>query len=203
MVHRDPALAVRPDPYPATHGPDRPDGPHRAHVLGRPSAAGCGRHPRRRQPIVRPAGTRRATSGAPCLHCVDAQMVLAVRTPGHDPGASSGTATCARLTTPTSRRSARAGRRTRRRCVPGWPRSPRPDLDRSATSFIAAQPQPLGRFLTHVVLHAAHQQADAATLLSAAGASPGEIEFLDWVLGPRCLARRPAGRRRLTVRPTG
>ena len=60
----------------------------------------------------------------------------------------------------------------------------RADLDGSATSFIAAQPQPLGRFLTHIVLHAAHQHADAATLLSAAGASPGEIEFLDWVLGP-------------------
>ncbi len=57
------------------------------------------------------------------------------------------------------------------------------DLDRPTTSFIADRSQPLWRFLTHVVLHAAHQQADAAVLLTAAGASPGEIELMDWALG--------------------
>jgi hypothetical protein len=33
----------------------------------------------------------------------------------------------------------------------------------------------------HIVFHAAQQQADAATLLTIAGHSPGEIGYLEWV----------------------
>ncbi len=41
--------------------------------------------------------------------------------------------------------------------------------------------RPLWQFLVHVVTHAAQQQADAATLLSASGASPGELGFLEYL----------------------
>jgi uncharacterized damage-inducible protein DinB len=40
---------------------------------------------------------------------------------------------------------------------------------------------PLGQYLLHIVFHAAQQQADAATLLTLAGHSPGEIGYLEWV----------------------
>jgi uncharacterized damage-inducible protein DinB len=40
---------------------------------------------------------------------------------------------------------------------------------------------PRWRFLLHIVTHAMQQQADAATLLSLAGSSPGELGFLDYV----------------------
>ncbi len=36
-------------------------------------------------------------------------------------------------------------------------------------------------FLLHIVTHAAQQQADAATLLSMAGQSPGETTFLEFM----------------------
>ncbi len=39
--------------------------------------------------------------------------------------------------------------------------------------------RPLWQYLMHIVVHAAQQQADAATLLTAAGHSPGEIGFLE------------------------
>jgi len=39
---------------------------------------------------------------------------------------------------------------------------------------------PLWRYLVHIVVHATQQQADAATLLSLAGRSPGELGFLDF-----------------------
>jgi len=41
--------------------------------------------------------------------------------------------------------------------------------------------RPLWQYLMHIVMHAAQQQADAATLLSAAGRSPGELGFLEYV----------------------
>jgi uncharacterized damage-inducible protein DinB len=41
--------------------------------------------------------------------------------------------------------------------------------------------RPLWQFLVHVVTHAAQQQADAATLLSLAGRSPGELSFLEYL----------------------
>lgn len=40
---------------------------------------------------------------------------------------------------------------------------------------------PLWYFVMHIVMHGTQQQADAATLLTAAGASPGEIGFLEFV----------------------
>jgi uncharacterized damage-inducible protein DinB len=40
---------------------------------------------------------------------------------------------------------------------------------------------PLWRFLLHIVMHATQQQADAATLLTLAGSSPGELGFLDYL----------------------
>lgn len=39
---------------------------------------------------------------------------------------------------------------------------------------------PLWYFLMHMVMHSAQQRADAATLLSAAGHSPGDLDFLDY-----------------------
>ncbi len=50
--------------------------------------------------------------------------------------------------------------------------------------------RPMWQFLFHVLAHAAQQQADAATLLSAAGHSPGELGFL------RYLVATVAGRER-------
>ena len=41
--------------------------------------------------------------------------------------------------------------------------------------------RPLWQFVVHIVTHGAHQQADAAALLTAAGASPGEIGFLEFL----------------------
>jgi uncharacterized damage-inducible protein DinB len=42
-------------------------------------------------------------------------------------------------------------------------------------------PRPLWHFLMHIFTHASQQQADAATLLSLAGHSPGELEFLSFL----------------------
>ena len=39
----------------------------------------------------------------------------------------------------------------------------------------------LRQYLLHIVTHAFQQQADAATLLTLAGQSPGNIEYLDFV----------------------
>jgi len=39
--------------------------------------------------------------------------------------------------------------------------------------------RPLWQYLVHVVTHAVQQQADAATLLTLAGRSPGELEYLE------------------------
>ncbi len=57
------------------------------------------------------------------------------------------------------------------------------DLDRPVQTFQTTRPLPVGTTLLHVIVHDAHQQADAATLLTAAGASPGEIEYGDYLLG--------------------
>jgi uncharacterized damage-inducible protein DinB len=40
---------------------------------------------------------------------------------------------------------------------------------------------PLWQFLMHIVFHATQQQADAATLLTLAGRSPGDLGFLEYV----------------------
>jgi uncharacterized damage-inducible protein DinB len=41
--------------------------------------------------------------------------------------------------------------------------------------------RPMWRYLLHIVMHAAQQQADTATLLSLAGASPGELGYLEYL----------------------
>lgn len=43
-----------------------------------------------------------------------------------------------------------------------------------------ARPLPLWQFLIHIVMHASQQQADAATLLTLAGRSPGDLGYLEW-----------------------
>lgn len=48
-------------------------------------------------------------------------------------------------------------------------------------STFTEERRPLWQFLVHIVTHAAQQQADAATLLSLAGRSPGELSFLEWL----------------------
>jgi hypothetical protein len=48
-------------------------------------------------------------------------------------------------------------------------------------SDLTADDRPLWQYLMHIVFHAAQQQADAATLLTIAGHSPGEIGYLEWV----------------------
>jgi hypothetical protein len=50
-------------------------------------------------------------------------------------------------------------------------------------SDLSADDRPLWQYLLHIVFHATQQQADAATLLTEAGASPGEIGYLEWVPG--------------------
>lgn len=50
-------------------------------------------------------------------------------------------------------------------------------LEARTTSRLSRDRRPMWQYLMHIVLHAAQQQADAATLLTAAGESPGEIGF--------------------------
>jgi uncharacterized damage-inducible protein DinB len=46
---------------------------------------------------------------------------------------------------------------------------------------LSSRPLPRWMFLQHLVSHGAQQAADAATILSAAGASPGDIGFLEYI----------------------
>ena len=48
-------------------------------------------------------------------------------------------------------------------------------------SKLTNRTRPLWQFLMHIVIHSAQQQADAATLLSSAGHSPGELGFLQFL----------------------
>lgn len=54
------------------------------------------------------------------------------------------------------------------------------DLTAPAAAIPADRSLPLWRYLVHVVMHAGQQQADAATLLSLASESPGELDYLDF-----------------------
>ena len=54
-------------------------------------------------------------------------------------------------------------------------------LEQAVTAALSEAARPLHQFLLHIVMHAAQQQADAATLLSAAGSSPGELGFLQYL----------------------
>jgi uncharacterized damage-inducible protein DinB len=50
---------------------------------------------------------------------------------------------------------------------------------------------PLWQFLLHIVFHASQQQADAATLLTLAGRSPGDLGFLEFLRVNASRADRP------------
>ena len=55
------------------------------------------------------------------------------------------------------------------------------DLNRDVYSAQTDETLPLWKFIVHVTNHATQQRADAATLLTLAGHSPGDMEFLDYV----------------------
>ena len=55
------------------------------------------------------------------------------------------------------------------------------DLAADASSAFTKDRRPLWHYLLHIVTHASQQQADAATLLSQAGRSPGELDFLAFI----------------------
>lgn len=55
------------------------------------------------------------------------------------------------------------------------------ELAADVHSGLTADRRPLWQFLTHIVMHAAQQQADAATLLSLAGQSPGDFGFGEYL----------------------
>ena len=46
---------------------------------------------------------------------------------------------------------------------------------------LSSRPLPRWMFIQHLVSHGAQQAADAATLLTGAGASPGDIGFLEYI----------------------
>lgn len=54
------------------------------------------------------------------------------------------------------------------------------DIAAPVHSDLSKDDRPLWQYLLHVVFHATQQQADAATLLTLAGTSPGEIGYLDF-----------------------
>ena len=55
------------------------------------------------------------------------------------------------------------------------------DVEGLAKSAFTDDRRPLWQYLMHIVSHAAQQQADAATLLTLAGRSPGDIGYLEYL----------------------
>ena len=55
------------------------------------------------------------------------------------------------------------------------------DLVEPTRPGLSSRPLPRWMFIQHLVSHGAQQAADAATILSAAGASPGDIGFLEYI----------------------
>ena len=55
------------------------------------------------------------------------------------------------------------------------------DLAADAHPGLSSRPLPLWMFVEHLISHGAQQAADAATILTAAGASPGDIGFLEYI----------------------
>ena len=55
------------------------------------------------------------------------------------------------------------------------------DLAAEAHPGLSSRPLPLWMFVQHLVSHGAQQAADGATILTAAGASPGDIGFLEYI----------------------
>jgi len=54
------------------------------------------------------------------------------------------------------------------------------DMDGPCLTETTGAGHPFWYHLQHVYSHALQQFADAATLLSATGNSPGELDFLEW-----------------------
>jgi uncharacterized damage-inducible protein DinB len=52
------------------------------------------------------------------------------------------------------------------------------DIQRPVPSAFTRDERPLWQYLLHILTHAAQQQADAATLLTLSGRSPGDLDFL-------------------------
>jgi uncharacterized damage-inducible protein DinB len=57
------------------------------------------------------------------------------------------------------------------------------DLASDVASQLTKDRRPLWQYLVHIVVHATQQQADAATLLTLAGQSPGELGYLEYLRG--------------------
>jgi uncharacterized damage-inducible protein DinB len=57
------------------------------------------------------------------------------------------------------------------------------DINAPVRSELSNDARPLWQYILHIVFHAAQQQADAATLLTLAGHSPGDIGYLEMVRG--------------------
>ncbi|MBA2487950.1 MAG: hypothetical protein H0V36_01345 [Chloroflexi bacterium] len=55
------------------------------------------------------------------------------------------------------------------------------DLEAPTSSAFTGDRRPLRQYLMHIVMHGAQQQADAATLLTLAGRSPGETGYLEYL----------------------
>ena len=55
------------------------------------------------------------------------------------------------------------------------------DVSRHVRSEFTNDRRPLWQYLMHIVSHAAQQQADAATLRTLAGRSPGDIGYLEYL----------------------
>lgn len=55
------------------------------------------------------------------------------------------------------------------------------DLSEPTQPGLSSRPLPRWMYIEHLVSHGAQQAADVATILTAAGASPGDIGFLEYV----------------------
>ena len=57
------------------------------------------------------------------------------------------------------------------------------DVSSPVHSDLSADDRPLWAYILHIVFHATQQQADAATLLTLAGRSPGDVGYLEMLRG--------------------
>jgi uncharacterized damage-inducible protein DinB len=55
------------------------------------------------------------------------------------------------------------------------------DVEAPVHSELSRDDRPLWQYVGHIVFHAAQQQSDAATLLTLAGQSPGELGYLEFL----------------------
>jgi uncharacterized damage-inducible protein DinB len=55
------------------------------------------------------------------------------------------------------------------------------DVEAEVESGLSRNRRPLWEYVMHIVFHGSQQQADAASLTSLAGASPGDLGFLEYL----------------------